>query len=72
MDNFGGHVEGFSERPDVWAVEEFSGPVFGFGYEEAGGGAPRAGFNVCGLWAVVAVYGVGEFVGEEAASLRVG
>ncbi|MCT1710331.1 hypothetical protein M3A85_10820 [Dermabacter hominis] len=72
MDNFGGYVEGFSERPDVWSVEEFSGPVLGFGYEEAGGGAPRAGFNMWGLWAVVAVYGVGDFVGEEAAGLRVG
>lgn len=72
VDNFGSNVEGLGECPGVRAVEEFRGTVFGFGYEEAGGGAPRAGFNVCGLWSVVAVYGVGDFVGEEAAGLRVG
>lgn len=72
MDNFSSNVEGFSERPDVRAVEEFRGTVFGFGYEKAGGGAPRAGFNVWGLWALVAVYRVGNFVGEETAGLSVG
>lgn len=72
MDNFGSNVEGLGERPDVRAVEEFRGTVFGFGYEKAGGGAPRAGFNMWGLWALVAVYRVGDLVGEETASLGVG
>lgn len=72
MDNFAGNVEGFSERPNIGAVEEFRGTVFGFGYEEACSGAPRAAFNVWGLWALVAVYRVGDFVGEEAAGLGVG
>lgn len=72
VDNFGSNVEGFSERPDVRAVEEFRGTVFGFGYEEVGGGAPRAGFSVWGLWALVAVYRVGDLVGEEAAGFGVG
>ncbi|MDU4693449.1 MAG: hypothetical protein E6Y12_07190 [Dermabacter sp.] len=72
MDNFAGDVEGFGECTGVWAVEEFRGTVFGFGYEEPGGGAPCAGFNVWGLWALVAVYRVGDLVGEETASLGVG
>ncbi|MCT1806823.1 hypothetical protein M3A77_02680 [Dermabacter hominis] len=72
MDNFAGDVEGFGEGTDVWAVEEFRGTVFGFGYEEACGGAPRAGFNVWGLWASVAVYRVGDLVGEETAGFGVG
>lgn len=72
MDNFGSNVEGLGECPGVRAVEEFGCTVFGFGYEEAGGGAPRAGFNVWGLWALVAVYRVGDFVGEETAGFGVG
>lgn len=71
MDDFGCYVEGLGERTDVRAVEEFRSAVFGFGYEEAGGGAPRAGFNVWGLWALVAVECVGDFVGEETAGLGV-
>ncbi|MCG7427939.1 hypothetical protein MHY20_10030 [Helcobacillus sp. ACRRO] len=64
MDDLGGDVEGGGERWDVPAGVVFGSGVCLRGDEEISGPSPCSGLVGVVLWAVVAVPGVAEFVGE--------